>query len=98
MSYRFLASSAFICALALAGPAGQADAAQLAPKSASNLIILAADEENPEVQNELDPASDSGQPGGPATPAPAPEEKAMPQGGGGSGAVIEKELQQDNQP
>jgi hypothetical protein len=97
MSYRLLASSAFICALALVGSAGQADAARLSPNGASSLIILAGDEENSEIQNELDPESDSGEPGGPSMPA-APEEKAKPEGGGGSGATIEKELQEDNQP
>jgi len=102
MSYRLYLSGAFICALALLGNAGQAAATRLMLNGASSLIILTQDEENSEVQNELDPQSDGGQPGGPSATAPAGQ--AMPQGGagsppqgGGSGATIEKELQEENQ-
>ena len=59
---------------------------------APSLTILAQDEENAEVQNLLEPQTDSGQPGGPpgggdasAQPETAPkageEMKAMPEGG-----------------
>ena len=66
MSYRVYLSGAFICALALLGYAGQADATRLMLNGASSLIILTQNEENSEVQNELDPQSDGGQPGGPS--------------------------------
>jgi hypothetical protein len=65
---------------------------------ASNLIILAQDEENAEVQNELDPQSDEGQPGGPSSTGQATQGGVGSQTqGGGSGAIIEKELQEENQ-
>ena len=43
MSYRLLASGAFVCALTLLNYAGAADAARLVPNGASSLIILAAE-------------------------------------------------------
>jgi hypothetical protein len=89
MSYRLLASGAFLCAFTLLGYAGQAEAAtRLMPNGASSLIILAEDEENAEVQNLLEPETDGGQPGGESTTQPeaAPqggdEMKAQPEGGG----------------
>src|SRR3990170_1714996 len=86
MSSRLLASGAFVCALTLLSFAGQADAARLTMNGASSLIILAADEENAEVQNLLEPESDDGQPGGdaamkPEAPKGGEEMKAMPEGG-----------------
>ena len=63
MPYRLLASGAFVCALMLLGFAGQADATtRLMLNGASSLTILAADEENAEVQNLLEPETDGGQP------------------------------------
>ena len=103
MSYRLYLSGAFIGALALLSYAGQADATRLMLNGASSLIILTQDEENSEVQNELDPQSDGGQPGGPSATAAcrtghAPRRNGLPpQGGGGSGATIEKELQEEKQ-
>lgn len=99
MLYRFLTAGAAICALTLLGFSGQADAAtRLMLKASPSLTILAADEENPEVQNLLDPESDNGVPGGPtdATPGAEPkaggEMKAMPEGGG---ATENKEIDQE---
>jgi hypothetical protein len=99
MSDPLRAVGAFIFALTLLSYAGQAGATEPSVDGASNLIILAQDEENAEVQNELDPQSDEGQPGGPSSTG-----QATPQGGagsqtqgGGSGALIEKELQEENQ-
>ena len=103
MSYRVYLSGAFIGALALLSYAGQADAPRLMLNGASSLIILTQNEENSEVQNELDPQSDGGQPGGPSATAPTGQAMpqggtgSQPQGGGGSGATIEKELQEEKQ-
>ena len=59
MSYRLLATGAFVCALALLGYAGQAEATtKLMLNGASDLVILAQDEENAEVQNLLEPETD----------------------------------------
>ena len=56
MSYRLLASGAFVGALTLLGYAGQADTTtRLMLNGASSLTILAEDEENAEVQNLLEP-------------------------------------------
>jgi hypothetical protein len=91
MPHRLLTAGAAICALTLLGFSGQADATtRLMLKASPSLTILAADEENPEVQNLLEPESDNGVPGGPtdATPGVEPkageEMKAMPEGGGDS--------------
>ena len=93
MSYRLFVSGAFVCTLTLLGYTGQADATtRLMLNGAPSLTILAQDEENAEVQNLLEPQTDSGQPGGPpgggdagAQPETAPkageEMKAMPEGG-----------------
>ena len=93
MSYRLLATGAFVCALALLGYAGQAEATtKLMLNSASDLVILAQDEENAEVQNLLEPETDGGAPGGDssggdaamkpeAAPKTGEEMKAMPEGG-----------------
>ena len=95
MSYRLLASGAFVCALTLLSYAGAADAARLTMSGASSLIILAADEEQKEIQNEMDPESDGGQPGG------AMKSEGAPKAGEGKGEdanqIIEKELQQENE-
>jgi len=78
---------------------GQADATtRLMLKASQDLTILAADEENPEVENLLDPEATNGVPGGPteATPGDEPkpegEMKAKPEGGGDS---ENKEIQQE---
>jgi hypothetical protein len=64
-----------ICALALLGFTGQANATPRPMQdNAFNLTVLAADEENSEVENELDPAEDNG------TPADAGHEKPAPEG------------------
>lgn len=98
MSYRLLASGAFVCALTLLSFAGQADAARLTMNGASSLIILAADEEQKEIQNEMDPESDGGQPGGAMKSEGAPKaEKAAPEGGDSANKIIEKELQEENE-
>ncbi|HEU0018424.1 MAG TPA: hypothetical protein VFQ31_08740 [Methyloceanibacter sp.] len=88
MPYRLLASGAFICALTLFGYAGQADATtRLMLNGASSLTILAADEENAEVENLLEPEADGGTPMGadaaakPEAPKAGEEMKAMPEGG-----------------
>jgi len=86
--YRFMTAGAAVCALSLLGFTGQADATtRLMLKASPALTILAADEENPEVENLLDPEADNGVPGGPteATPGDEPkpegEMKAKPEGG-----------------
>jgi hypothetical protein len=100
MIYRLLTAGAAVCALSLLGFAPQADAAtRLMLKASPSLTILAQDEENPEVQNLLDPESDNGAPGGPsaATPGDEPpaggEMQAKPEGGGGEGET--KEIDQE---
>ena len=72
---------------------------RLVPNGASSLIILAADEEQKEIQNEMDPESDGGQPGGAmkSEGAPKAEEKAAPEGGDSANKIIEKELQEENE-
>jgi hypothetical protein len=95
MSYRLLASGAFVCALTLLS-FGQADAARLVPNGASSLIILAADEEQKEIQNEMDPESTGGKPDGAMKPEAAPkagEEKK----GESANEIIEKELKEENE-
>ena len=86
--YRFMTAGAAACALTLLGFPGQADVTtRLMLKASPALTILAADEENPEVENLLDPEADNGVPGGPteATPGDEPkpegEMKAKPEGG-----------------
>jgi hypothetical protein len=88
MPYRLLVSGAFVGALTLFFCASQADATtRVMLNGASSLTILAADEENAEVQNLLEPESDGGQPGGDSAMKPegAPkggeEMKAEPEGG-----------------
>ena len=90
MPYRLYASGAFACALALLGFTGQADATtRLTFKASPSLTILAQNEENEEVQDLLDPQSDSGAPGGPSQPTPGDQPgagegmQAQPEGGGG---------------
>jgi hypothetical protein len=67
-------------------------------KASSSPTILAADEENPEVPNLLDPKATNGVPGGPSTATPGDEPKAdvemkaMPEGGDeGETKEIDKE-------
>ena len=75
MLYRFMTAVAAVCALTLLGFTGQADATtRLMLKASPALTILAADEENSEVENLLDPEADNGVPGGPteATPGDGP--------------------------
>ncbi|MGA7374240.1 MAG: hypothetical protein WBW37_16820 [Methyloceanibacter sp.] len=98
MLCRLLTADAAICALTLLGFYGQADAAtRLMLKASSSPTILAADKENPEVQNLLDPKATS-VPGGPSTATPGDEPKAgvemkaMPEGGDeGETKEIDKE-------
>jgi len=97
MLYRFMTAGVAVCALTLLGFTGQADATtRLMLKASPSLTILAADEENPEVENLLDRTN--GVPGGPteATPGDEPkpegEMKAKPEGGGeGETKEIDKE-------
>jgi hypothetical protein len=73
--YRFMTVGAAACALTLLGFPGQADVTtRLMLKASPALTILAADEENSEVENLLDPEADNGVPGGPteATPGDGP--------------------------
>jgi hypothetical protein len=99
MLYRLLTTGAAVCALTLLGFTGQADATtRLMLNGSPSLTILAADEENSEVQNLLDPEATNGVPGGPtaATPGTEPpaggEMQANPEGGGyGETKEIEKE-------
>ena len=97
MIYRLLTAGAAVCALSLLGFTGQADAATRLTLKAPSLTILAQDEENPEVQNLLDPESDNGAPGGPseATPGDQPaageEMQAKPEGGEGETKEIDQE-------
>jgi hypothetical protein len=88
MLYLFLASGAFVCALTLLSYASQGDATTRPMlNGASSLTILAADEENAEVENLLEPEMDEGTPMGAdaaAKPEAAPkgeEMKAKPEGG-----------------
>jgi hypothetical protein len=91
MPHLSLKASAAVSALTLLGFAGHANAAPRPMLDSASLTILAADEENSEVQNLLDPESDNGTPGGDAATKPEVkpeprEEKAMeakPSGGGG---------------
>jgi hypothetical protein len=66
------------------------------PNGASSLIILAADEEQKEIQNEMDPESTGGKPDGAMKPEAAPkagEEKK----GESANEIIEKELKEENE-
>jgi len=89
MLYRLLASGAFVCALTLLSYVSQADATTRPMlNGASSLTILAADEENAEVENLLEPEMDEGTPMGAdaatkpeAAPKAGEEMKAKPEGG-----------------
>jgi hypothetical protein len=88
MFYRLVTAGAAVCAFSLLGFTGQADAStRLTLKASPSLTILAQNEENSQIQNELDPQSDNGVPGGPsaATPVepgqPGGQMNAAPQGG-----------------
>src|SRR6476619_6686703 len=88
MFYRLLTACAAVCAFSLLGFTGQADATtRLTLKASPSLTILAQNEENSQIQNELDPQSDNGVPGGAsaATPVepgqPGGQMNAAPQGG-----------------
>ena len=71
MLYRLLTAGAAVCAFSLLGFTGQADATtRLTLKASPSLTILAQNSENSEVQNLLEPQSDSGVPGGPSQPTP----------------------------
>ena len=89
MFYRLVTAGAAVCAFSLLGFTGQADATTRSTLKASpSLTILAQNSENSEVQNLLEPQSDSGFPGGPSQPMPegqpaGGEMQAQPQGGGG---------------
>jgi hypothetical protein len=97
MSYRLLASGAFVCALTLLSFAGQADAARLTMNGASSLIILAADEEQKEIQNEMDPESTGGKPDGATKPEAAAPKAGEEKKGENANQVIEKELKEENE-
>ena len=80
------------------GFTGQADATtRLTLKTSPSLTILAQNSENSEVQNLLDPQSDSGVPGGPSQPTPDDQPaaggqmQAQPEGGGGETNAIDQE-------
>jgi len=99
MPYRLLSVGAALSALALLTFTGQADATtRPVLKASSSLTILVQDEENPEVQNLLDPESDNGVPGGPSAATPVEPEQpggqmnAAPQGGNES---EQKEIDQE---
>ena len=71
MRYRVLTAGGAVCVLSLLGFTGQADATpRLTLKASPSLSILTQNQENSEVQNLLDPESDSGAPGGPSQPTP----------------------------
>src|SRR5262249_6899963 len=97
MFYRLVTAGAAVCAFSFLDFAGQADATTRSALQASpSLTILAQNSENSEVQNLLDPQSDSGVPGGPSQPTsegqPAGDEmQAQPQGGGGETNAIDRE-------
>jgi hypothetical protein len=98
MRYRFLTAGAAVCVLSLLGFTGQADATtRLTLKASPSLIILAQNSENSEVQNLLEPQSDSGVPGGPPQPTPenppaaSGQMQAQPEGGGGETNAIDQE-------
>ena len=75
MLYRFMTAGAAACALTLLGFPGQADVTtRLMLKASPALTILAADEENSEVENLLDPEADNG------VPAPPRQRQATAQG------------------
>ncbi len=87
MLYRFMtAAPQFARFRFLVSPGSRCHRA-LMLKASPALTILAADEENPEVENLLDPEATNGVPGGPteATPGDEPkpegEMKAKPEGG-----------------
>ena len=68
--------------VSLLGFTGQADATtRLTLKASPSLTILAQNSENSEVQNLLEPQSDSGVPGGPSQPTP----EDQPAAGGNAG-------------
>ena len=90
MFYRLVTAGAAVCAFSLLGFTGQADATtRLTLKASPSLTILAQNSENSEVQNLLEPQSDSGVPGGPSQPTPEDQPaaggqmQAQPEGGGG---------------
>src|SRR5262245_59442558 len=73
MPYRLLSTGGALCALALLTFTGHADVTtRLLLKASSNI-------ENLEVQNELEPQSDNGVPGGPSAATPVePEQPEQP--------------------
>ncbi|MGB8710689.1 MAG: hypothetical protein WCD39_13140 [Methyloceanibacter sp.] len=98
MRYRVLTAGGAVCVLSLLGFTGQADATpRLTLKASPSLSILAQNQENSEVQNLLDPESDSGAPGGPSQPTPDDQPgaggqmQAQPEGGGGETNAIDQE-------
>ncbi len=101
MSHLPLKAGVILCAFAVLGFTSANAAPRLALDGASNLLILAADEENAEVQNLLEPDSDQGTPmdapGGDGTvqakPA-APEGEMAPAPEGGAGEM--KEMQSEH--
>ena len=97
MSYRLLASGAFVCALTLLSFAGQADAARLTMNGASSLIILAADEEQKEIQNEMDPESTGGKPDGAMKPEAAAPKAGEEKKGESANEIINKEMKEENE-
>jgi len=98
MLHRLLTAGVAVCALTLLSFAGHANATtRPVLKASPSLTVLAADEENPGVQNLLDPEATNGVPGGPteATPGDPPkaegEMKAKPEGGDSENKEIDQE-------
>jgi hypothetical protein len=90
MSHLPLKAGVALVAFAVLGFTGANAATLPALDGATNLVILAADEENAEVQNLLEPETDQGTPmdapdgGGTMQAKPAPEGEMAPAGGGDS--------------
>jgi len=99
MPHRLLTAGAAVCALTFLGFAGQADATTRPMlNGAPSLTILAADEENAEVENLLEPQKDGGTPMGAdssmkpeAAPKAGEEMKAKPEGGDAETKEIQEE-------
>ena len=94
MSHFLLKSGAVAFTFALIGFVGQADATMRpALDTASSLTILAADEENAEVENLLDPEADEGTPmdapDGDGAMKAKPMEEAAPPSDSGDAAMEE---------
>jgi hypothetical protein len=100
MSHLPLKAGVILCAFAVLGFTGANAAPRPALDGATDLMILAADEENAEVQNLLEPESDQGTPmeapGGDGTmqAKPAPEGEMAPAPESGAGEI--KDMQSEH--